>query len=517
MRNVGRICTVIMTAMAGVATVRAESATGVVFDDRNRNGTRDAGEPGLAGVGVSNQEEIVTTDEDGRYTLPVTEDTTLFVIKPRNWMTPVDEEFQLPRFYYTHKPEGSPETEYAGVAPTGPLPESIDFPLHKRAEPDVFSAIFFGDTQARNETELEYMAHDVIRELIGVEADFGVTLGDIVFDNLAIFDQHNRTVALIGIPWYNVIGNHDLNFDAPNDVLSDETYERVFGPNYYSFDHGPVHFVVLDNVFWRIKDGNRGYDGVFGEKQLAWLKKDLARVPDEKLVVLTMHIPLIGCRDREELFRLIEDRPYSLSVSAHTHTQSHHFLTKKDGWKGATPHHHIIHVTACGSWWQGAPDERGIPHTTMRDGAPNGYSIVTFDGHTAKFTFKAASQPAAFQMNIYAPYTVRPSEAVDTEVLANIFGGSEKSIVHMRLGESEWIPMVRVSRKDPYKVAIQKLEQSDTPPPGLKMSAPVNSEHIWMGTLPPNPPEGLTMVEVRTTDMYGQSYTDARPIHIKAE
>ena len=34
------------------------------------------------------------------------------------------------------------------------------------------------------------------------------------FDDLSVMEPHNQSVALIGIPWYNVIGNHDLNTDA---------------------------------------------------------------------------------------------------------------------------------------------------------------------------------------------------------------------------------------------------------------------------------------------------------------
>ncbi|MCX6944093.1 MAG: hypothetical protein NT173_04930, partial [Opitutales bacterium] len=40
---------------------------GVVFDDRNGNGGRDAGEPGLAGVGVSDGRTVVPTDAAGGY------------------------------------------------------------------------------------------------------------------------------------------------------------------------------------------------------------------------------------------------------------------------------------------------------------------------------------------------------------------------------------------------------------------------------------------------------------------
>jgi len=64
----------------------------VVFHDRNRNGVRDAGEPGVPNVLVSNQREVVKTDAQGRYRLPVDDDTVLFVIKPRGWALPVSDD-----------------------------------------------------------------------------------------------------------------------------------------------------------------------------------------------------------------------------------------------------------------------------------------------------------------------------------------------------------------------------------------------------------------------------------------
>ena len=73
-------------------------------------------------------------------------------------------------------------------------------------------------------------------------------MGDIMFDDLDLFKPSNANLALIGIPWYNVVGNHDINFDSEDDAGSDETFHRFFGPNYYSFDHGPVHFIILDDV-----------------------------------------------------------------------------------------------------------------------------------------------------------------------------------------------------------------------------------------------------------------------------
>ena len=125
------------------------------------------------------------------------------------------------------------------------------------------------------------------------------------------------------------------------------------------------------------------------------------------LVVLLMHIPLIDVEDRQELYRLIENRPHCLSVSGHTHHHEHLFITRQDGWRGPEPHHHVINVTVSGSWWSGAPDERGIPHTMMADGAPNGYSIISFDGAKYSLDFKAAGQPADYQMRIMMPELIK--------------------------------------------------------------------------------------------------------------
>ncbi|MCS6777909.1 MAG: hypothetical protein NZ557_15395, partial [Chthonomonadaceae bacterium] len=212
-------------ALPGALAVHQQSgyASGVVFHDRNRNGVRDTGEPGVPGVRVSNQRDVVVTDPEGRYRIPVGDDTILFVIKPRGWMTPTSDT-RLPRFYYIHKPAGSPShLRYPGVAPTGPLPASVDFPLYPQREPNRFRVLLFGDTQPRNQQEIDYIAHDVVEGLIGFKAAFGITLGDILFDDLSLFDSLNRTIGLIGIPWYNVLGNHDMNFDAVDDRHSDET------------------------------------------------------------------------------------------------------------------------------------------------------------------------------------------------------------------------------------------------------------------------------------------------------
>jgi 3',5'-cyclic AMP phosphodiesterase CpdA len=517
--------TLLVTMGWGLSSVRSQPAAaapptlmrGVVFHDLNGNETRDAGEPALSGIRVSNGRDIVETDAEGRYALPVTYDTIVFVIKPRGWRTPLSRDM-LPRFYYIHKPDGSPEVRFGGVAPTGALPESVDFPLYEQEEPDQFHALLFGDTQPRNLQEVDYIAHDVVEDLIGTDASFGVTLGDIAFDDLSTFEPLNRAIALIGIPWYNVMGNHDINYDARIREFANETFERIYGPSYYSFDYGPVHFLVLDDIEWYIDDGTGEgrYRGGFGEEQLEFIRNDLALIPEEQLVVLMMHIPLVDVADRRELYRLIEQRPFSMSISAHEHYHEHVWITREDGWEGPQPHHHVINVTVCGSWWSGFPDERGIPHATMSDGAPNGYSIISFDGHEYSLEYRAAGRSADYQMQIHAPEVVSQSELGSTNVYVNVFNGSDRSVVRMRVGEGEWRQMEQSVEADPQFVAVREAENAveDAPEAWRGLPEPHATRHLWKLTLPDGLEPGTHRIEVETTEMSGQTFADGRLIRV---
>jgi hypothetical protein len=107
-----------------------ETIDGSVFDDQNKNSVQDNGERGLGGVTVSNGRDVVTTDSQGRYELPAFENMTVFATQPRGYQVPVDEN-NVAQFYYHHLPEGSPELEHGGIAPTGPLPDAVNFPLAK--------------------------------------------------------------------------------------------------------------------------------------------------------------------------------------------------------------------------------------------------------------------------------------------------------------------------------------------------------------------------------------------------
>ncbi|MCE7995217.1 MAG: metallophosphoesterase [Roseivirga sp.] len=508
-----------------------EQAKGFVFHDRNENSKKDPSEPGIAGVAVSNGTAIVHTNEEGAYELPVANDAIVFVVKPKDWMTPVNEYF-LPQFYYLYKPEGYPENyRYKTAEPTGPLPEEINFPLYPENSSPEFKMVVFGDPQPYNITQVDFFAEDIVTELIGrTDLEFGITMGDIVGDDLELFSPLNQAVSKIGIPWHNVLGNHDINYMAPDDKMSSATYESVYGPATYAFVYGDVHFIVIDNVIHDDEAGSRSYVGGLRPDQFEFVSNYLETVPEEDLIVMSMHIPLVQHgesfrqSDQKKLFDLLKGFPHTLSISAHTHFQENKLFHKDSSdWQREEPHHHFNVGTTSGSWWNGMRNEDDIPHTTMRDGTPNGYSFITFKGAEYIIDWKVAGSLTDHKMNIHVPRGIVANSADTTLLTVNFFNGSEQSELSYRIkGESDWKPMQKVWKPDPYYALLAKRWEkfrkmdfraqwaADTTIDLDRIGAlpgPVNSSHLWEANIGTDWPPGRHIIEVEARDRYGRTHT----------
>lgn len=513
----------LLPALNNYSEVKAQARTtveGIVYHDKNGNTVfdSDADEP-LEGVAVSNGCEVVITNRKGEYELPLRNDAATFVIKPRNWAVPVDDE-NVPRFYKMFSATGVSGTKYEGLEATGLLPESVDFPLYPAEEPDKLKVLVFGDTQPRDDKEIHYMSAEVIPELVGVDADFGVTLGDVVFDDLSIYDHLIGSLSNTGIPMWYVAGNHDYDYTGNNSTEARGTWFNTFGPAYYSFSYGPAHFVVLDNIRWIVEEDDRYYRTGLGEDQMEFLKNELKRLNDNQLLVLMAHIPFEGSTpwydetEKQAFYELLAGHSNTVSLVAHTHRHYHHFIDEEQGFPGSDPLHMISMGTVCGAWWTGAPNEYGIPHAMMSDGTPNGYGFLRIDGNDWKLRWKTAGVPENVQMHIDAPDAVNAEEGT-FKVIANIYNALPDADVKMRIGENgQWMEMKRVPQKDPVRLAEKERENQLGEVPWRKMGGDADSQHIWEAEVNQNIEPGVYSIQVKATDEWF-TYEGKRLVRIK--
>ena len=198
---------------------------------------------------VSNGYDVVRTGGDGSWSLPVDNGNSLFVINPpagrcrRSRHQPAAVRLRA-------CPDGTPDLgfRFAGVPPTGLLPASIEFGLRRQPEPARFEAVLFTDPQPESLAEVGYIRDDVVAVVDARRAAFGITHGDVMFDDLSFYPRYNRIVGTIGLPWFNCRGNHDMNIEAPDNTHSGETFKRVFGARRHAFQCGNTTFILLDNV-----------------------------------------------------------------------------------------------------------------------------------------------------------------------------------------------------------------------------------------------------------------------------
>jgi hypothetical protein len=404
---------------------RPAVATGTVFEDRGGAGLRRVGDPGIEGVLVSNGRDVVRTDAEGRWRLPVREGDSLFVIKPQGWTTPAGPG-GIPRFSYLHQSQGTPamlRLRHQGVAPTGPLPASIDFALQRRPESTRFEALLLADPQPANACELAYLRDDIIAGTLPIDAAFAIVHGDVAADDLSLYPRYLRLLAATGIPWHHCPGNHDMNWDARDDRTSRETWKGVFGPRHYAFQHGGATFLLLDNVHYHGRNPGRPLSGTYrgriGQEQLAFVRNVLAHVPHDGLIVVSMHIPLTtyndpanradNTEDRRALLALLSGRPHTVSFAGHMHTSEHHHLGAEHGFTGPGRHDHQVLAAASGSWWGGPRDCCGMPEAVCPDGTPNGFHVLSVEGarHATRFVPAAGKGPAQLRVLVDGPQRSR--------------------------------------------------------------------------------------------------------------
>lgn len=142
--------------------------------------------------------------------------------------------------------------------------------------------------------------------LLYPKPDFVIFGGDLAqMGNKAELDHGGEMLSKLSGKVYHVMGEHDYYFDLG------KYWETLFGPQFYSFDHKGVHFVVLNSILtyddWTFNrwpsdhqrmaemallDNPNGSPFMVGDKQREWLKNDLAKVDKATPLVVLSHSPL---------------------------------------------------------------------------------------------------------------------------------------------------------------------------------------------------------------------------------
>ena len=302
-----------------------------VFEARSADGQRRPGDRGLANVLVSNGRDVVKTDADGRWWLPVAPGDSVFVVKPPNWSTSLNPH-GLPSFSYLHQPLGSPVSPSSGrgVHRAAPCLDRLSLRTNRRAPGSRRAAQRHA---ARKRAELAYLRDESLPACSAATLPSASTTV-ISWPTTCRSTRVTWTCAHDWHPLASLPGNHDINSDATGDHHARETWKRFFGPRHYAFQHGEATFILLDNVHYLVAgDGRTAAIPDNWRTQLEFVRNVLTHVPRE-LIVVSMHIPLVSHQATNPADNTA-DRPHCSSccpagrtreLSGHMHTTEHHYL-----------------------------------------------------------------------------------------------------------------------------------------------------------------------------------------------
>ena len=273
------LAAIAMVSLFGAGVAHAYVVSGVVFEDRDRDGVQGSGEPGVASVWVSDGRGFVKTGGDGRYSLEVGSAATAIM-----WArTPAGMWTVEHQGFWKNATAAAPSADFALVAEPALAGDSLEL-VH-------ITDLHIGQaTKADNARSLSFTAG------LPTRVDLVLATGDLSQDaRVGQLMEYRDMMDESGLRYRSVPGNHDW-YDGG------AAYRATLGPPQYSFDAGGRHFVVLNG-----QDGNG---------MLPFLQADLAAgVPAGSHVVVTMHGP-----PWLELRRNIGEAGAELIIAGHWHT-----------------------------------------------------------------------------------------------------------------------------------------------------------------------------------------------------
>ena len=382
---------------------------GPIFGEYSAQGKvmYDDGQPAV-GVKVSDGFTVVQTDDKGKYAFKANGLDVRYIYDFTLKRQPVENEFAFFAF-------ADPQTHYQ-KRDTQTMP----------------------DTDRFGNESMPAINAEIAKQTLPC---YGVCLGDITYSegsrdstpSMKIIRGH---IGRINMPVFNAMGNHDYTYyktdatvstqtsSSTINLLSQRSFEDVFGPINFSFDRGKVHFVCMKDIYYNStsKWDAGDYTGGFTDAEYNWLVQDLEMTPKDMKVVLCVHIPISTSSGKNiaNVKSLLKKFTDSIVFSGHTHYQ-------RTVYEGGRLYEQI-HSAVCGQWWWSKIEG---------DGCPNGYTIHYFNGTDIKDSYfigvNDQMNTRDYQMRIYkgnllsgGKYAKFQSPYSANEYLINVFNGDEK-------------------------------------------------------------------------------------------
>jgi len=168
-----------------------------------------------------------------------------------------------------------------------------------------FTFAFLTDIHVQREKNAISGFRKAITKVNELNPAFVITGGDLIMDALgqtyeradSLYNIYTSMQTEFNMPVFNTIGNHEIygwyarsGADTNHAEYGKKMFEQRIGPRYQRIDRNGWIFLILDSV---VKDGKGGYEGGIDHEQIQWLKEQLATIPAETPIIISLHIPLL--------------------------------------------------------------------------------------------------------------------------------------------------------------------------------------------------------------------------------